>query len=148
MRFRSAVILLVPTAWWSVTRGLGKLDDGAAALASVREATAGLGRMTVPERRIAMVFGAVAILWVTRLWTVDLAASLGWAVLDGYSGAQVDMMIAILGAIVAFLVPAGGGENRALLTWEEAVKLPWGVLLLFGGGIALGNAVKDTGLSV
>jgi len=143
-----AVILLIPVAWWSVTRGLGKLDNGAAALASVREAKAGLGRMTVPERRIAMVFGAVAVLWVTRLWTVDLAASLGWSVLDSYSGAQVDMMIAILGAIVAFLVPAGGGENRALLTWEEAVKLPWGVLLLFGGGIALGNAVKDTGLSV
>ncbi len=143
-----AVIFLIPAAWWSVTRGLGKLQDGAAALASVRAARAGLGRMTVPERRIATVFGVVAILWVTRLWTVDLAAGLGWGVLDSYSGAQVDMMIAILGAIAAFLVPAGGGETRALLTWEEAVKLPWGVLLLFGGGIALGNAVKATGLSV
>ncbi len=143
-----AAILLIPVAWWSVTRGLGQLGDGAAALASVRRDRAGLGAMTVPERRIALVFGTVALLWVTRKLSVDLAAQFGWDTLAGYSGAQVDMMIAIGGAVAAFLVPAGGGERRALLTWEEAVKLPWGVLLLFGGGIALGNAVKDTGLSV
>ena len=56
-------------------------------------------------------------------------------------------MIAILGAVLVFIVPAGAGEGRALLSWEEAVKLPWGVLLLFGGGIALGRAVSSTGLS-
>lgn len=46
-----------------------------------------------------------------------------------------------------FLIPAGGGEKRALLKWTEAEKLPWGVLLLFGGGISLGQAVSRTGLS-
>ncbi len=142
-----AAVLLVPTAWWSVTRGLGKIQGGAAVLAQVREDRTSLGRMTVPERRIAIVFVTVALLWVSRLWTVQLAADLGWPTLASYSGAQVDMMIAIAGAVVAFIVPAGGGHKRTLLTWEEAVKLPWGVLLLFGGGIALGNAVKDTGLS-
>lgn len=46
-----------------------------------------------------------------------------------------------------FLVPAGGTAKRALLTWPEAVKLPWGVLILFGGGISLGQAITRTGLS-
>jgi sodium-dependent dicarboxylate transporter 2/3/5 len=57
------------------------------------------------------------------------------------------MMIAMAGAVVMFLVPAGGDEKRMLLNWEEAERLPWGVLVLFGGGIALGNAISRTGLS-
>jgi sodium-dependent dicarboxylate transporter 2/3/5 len=138
---------MVPAAWWSVTRGLGKLENGEAAIAEVRDQKAGLGRMTVPEQRVAIIFGIVAALWVSRLWTVGLLDQLGWGTLSTYSGAQVDMMIAMLGAVLVFVVPAGAGEKRALLAWEEAVKLPWGVLLLFGGGIALGRAVKGTGLS-
>ncbi len=142
-----AACLLVPAAWWSVTRGLGRLPDAGAAMDQIRIDRDGLGAMSVPEKRIALLFALVALLWVSRLWTVEAAASLGWTTLAGYSGAQVDMMIAIAGAVAAFLIPAGKGLNRMLLTWDEAVRLPWGVLLLFGGGIALGNAVKTTGLS-
>jgi sodium-dependent dicarboxylate transporter 2/3/5 len=142
-----AACIMVPAAWWSVTRGMGKLENGEAAIAEVRDQKAGLGRMTVPEQRVAIIFGIVAALWVSRLWTVGLLDQLGWGTLSTYSGAQVDMMIAMLGAVLVFVVPAGAGEKRALLAWEEAVKLPWGVLLLFGGGIALGRAVKGTGLS-
>lgn len=142
-----AALLLVPIAWWTVTRGLSRQANGAAALAHVRSERQALGAITGPEVRVALVFSIVAILWVTRLPSVDLAASFGWTTLAIYSGAQVDMMIAIAGAVAMFLVPAGSGEGRALLSWPEAVKLPWGVLLLFGGGIALGNSVRDTGLS-
>lgn len=141
------VLLLIPAAWWAVSKDVTDLGDAGAALKDVREERAALGRMTVPERRIAAVFAVIAVLWVSRLWTVDLLASLGWTTLSQYSGAQVDMMIAIFGAVLVCAVPAGGDESQALLRWEEAVRLPWGVLLLFGGGIALGNAVKDTGLS-
>ena len=55
--------------------------------------------------------------------------------------------VAAFGAVLMFLVPAGGEEKRSLITWEEAVQLPWGVILLFGGGISLGQAVSRTGLS-
>jgi len=142
-----AVCLLVPAAWWSVTRGLTQLPDGARALRKIRTDRAALGPMSGPEKRIAALFALVALLWVSRLWTVDGLEALGWTTLSQYSGSQIDMMIAIGGAVLIFLIPAGNGEPRALLTWEEAVRLPWGVLLLFGGGIALGNAVKATGLS-
>jgi len=90
----------------------------------------------------------VAMLWVTRLWAVQLLENLGYDTLAGFSGSHVDMMIAIFGAILMFVIPAGGGEKRTLLSWPEAEKLPWGVLILFGGGISLGRAVKDSGLSL
>jgi len=107
-----------------------------------------LGKISTPEARAAIVFGAVAVLWVSRLaWTKALAAS-GYDTLSGFSGSHVDMMIAMLGAVMMFIIPAGSGEDRALLSWPEAEKLPWGVLILFGGGIALGRAVKDSGLSL
>ncbi|MEC7290832.1 MAG: SLC13 family permease, partial [Pseudomonadota bacterium] len=142
-----AVLLLIPAAWWSVTRGIGQIANSDAAIQNVRSQKQSLGKMTVPEQRVAIVFSVVALLWVSRRWTVQGLDAIGWDTLSQYSGAQVDMMIAMFGAVLVFLVPAGGGQSRSLLSWTEAAKLPWGVLLLFGGGIALGRAVRDTGLS-
>lgn len=142
-----AAALLVPTAWWVVTRELPAGASGAAAHDEIEEQRRALGRITTPEARAAAVFGLIAFLWVMRLLIVGTLDSAGWDVLASYSGAQVDMMIAIFGAILMFLVPASRDEGRALLNWEEAERLPWGVLILFGGGIALGNAVTRTGLS-
>ncbi len=141
-----AMALLVPAAWWSVTRGLPALTHGEAVTKALRDDLAALGRMTVPERRISMVFGFIAFLWVIRLPVTQMLSRAGFPVLESYSE-QNDMMIAMLGAILVFLVPAGGGAGRALLTWEEAERLPWGVLVLFGGGIAIGKVVSATGLS-
>ncbi len=103
-----------------------------------------LGGVTAPEARVAIVFGIVATLWVLRVPMQEYLApvpALGW--ISGLS----DMGIAAFGAVMMFLMPAGGGEKRTLLTWDEAVQLPWGVILLFGGGISLGQAVSRTGLS-
>ena len=141
-----AMLLLIPLAWFVVTRGLPRTspEHGMAAQEEVREHLSALGRITTPEARVAMVFGLIAFLWVTRdLFQTLLngVPGLGWVQSVG------DMGIAAFGAVLMFLIPAGGGEKRALLSWEEAVKLPWGVILLFGGGISLGNAVKRTGLS-
>ncbi|WP_084398375.1 SLC13 family permease [Henriciella aquimarina] len=142
-----AALLLVPAAWWSVTRSLPKMGAADEVREDVRRQLTALGKVTTPEARAAAVFGLIAFLWVTRLLVVNALEDAGWSLLSNYSGAQVDMMIAIFGAILIFLIPAGAGEQRNLLNWEEAERLPWGVLILFGGGIALGNAVSRTGLS-
>lgn len=142
-----AAVLLVPVAWWSVTHALPGNANARAVLADVRRQRAALGRISVQETRVALVFGLIALLWVLRLPITLALKSAGISLMDGYSGAEIDMMIAIFGAVLMFLVPAGERTHRALLNWNEAERLPWGVLILFGGGIALGNAVSRTGLS-
>lgn len=137
--------LLVPIAWWSVTRGLPAFEHGEAAISEVRTQRAELGPITAPEARAAIVFGLVACLWVARVPVQLTAQTQG---IDApWLMAISDMGIAVAGAIAMFLVPASKTANRAILRWKEAVKLPWGVLILFGGGISLGQAVTRTGLS-
>ena len=140
-----AVLVLVPIAWFMVTRRIGTMANDAGHKAEITRQLTGLGRITGPEVRIALVFTVIALLWVIRVpvqSAIDETSSLA------FLNRLNDGMIAIFGAILMFLVPNGkGGKDWALLTWEEATKLPWGVLLLFGGGIALGRAVTSTGLS-
>jgi sodium-dependent dicarboxylate transporter 2/3/5 len=140
-----AMLLLVPLAWWAVTRGLPHLSNSGAALEEVERQRAKLGGISKPEARAAMIFGVVACCWVLRvpaqLMARDAGLDLPWLM------AVTDMGIAMAGAITMFLVPAGDDKQRAILNWQEAVKLPWGVIILFGGGISLGQAVTRTGLS-
>jgi len=112
--------------------GIDHLPGGAALIAEEMER---LGTMRRAERRVALVFGVTALLWITR----PLLA-------EGIPGLS-DAGIAIGAAIALFLLPSGGGETDALLTWEEAEDLPWGVLILFGGGLSLASAISDTGLA-
>lgn len=144
-----AMVLLIPVAWWVVTRGLPAMLHGDKVVDEIRAQRESMGRISTPEKRTAMVFGTVALLWVARV-PVQQAFELN-NIEAPWLQAVSDMGIAIAGAIAMFLVPSGedkaGGQRRALLTWSEAVKLPWGVIILFGGGISLGNAVTRTGLS-
>ncbi len=140
-----AMALLVPAAWWSITRGLPKLDGGEAMMSDIRAQRDALGSITPPEARAALLFGVVAFFWIIRVPVQETARAAGLDLPWLYG--ITDMGIAVAGGVAMFLIRAGGGESRALLTWEEAVKLPWGVLVLFGGGISLGQSVTRTGLS-
>jgi len=142
-----AMLLLIPLAWFVVTRGMATRAGagvGGSARDTVLSELRGLGKVTTQESRVAMIFGVVATLWVIRVPVQSLlegVPGLGWVQSIG------DMGIAIFGAVLTFLIPAGGGEKRSILNWEEAERLPWGVLMLFGGGISIGRAVSRTGLS-
>ena len=138
-----ALVLLIPLAWWVVTRRIPKVENSGKVVEEIHDQRAALGSITAPEKRVAIVFGIVATLWMLRVPIQKYLADMELLWLAPIS----DMGIAVAGAIAMFLVPSGSGERRALLTWPEAVKLPWGVLILFGGGISLGKAVTRTGLS-
>ncbi len=98
-----------------------------------------LGAITVAERRVLLVFGIVACLWVFRTdpWG-------GWKTWIGLPKAS-DASVALLGALAMGLVSDGKGGK--LLSWDAAERIPWGTLLLFGGGIALASAFATSGLS-
>lgn len=102
-----------------------------------------LGAFSKPEVRVLLIFSCTALLWILK----DLINhSQGLFKLD-------DNMIAMAGGITLFIVPAGNKKKSvteqssgALLNWEDSKELAWGILLLFGGGIALADALEKAGL--
>tara|TARA_R110002049_G_scaffold24302_2_gene86285 strand:+ start:1235 stop:2695 length:1461 start_codon:yes stop_codon:yes gene_type:complete len=133
------VVILLPVIWLSLTRlsfPIAERDlNIAAARSNIEDNYRGLGEMTPREKRVALVFGAVALCWITRPF------------LQGIPGlAQLsDTAIALIGAIVLFIVPCGQGGR--LMDWATAEKLPWSVILLYGGGMALAGAMTSSGLT-
>jgi sodium-dependent dicarboxylate transporter 2/3/5 len=112
-----------------------------------------LGRWSTAEKRTAALFGFAVLLWMTR---GDVQFGVG-EVLHGWAhylapvGADdryvADGSVAVLVAILAFLIPAGSADGRRLVDWETARQMPFDLLLLLGGGIALAAAFTPTGLS-
>lgn len=142
------VLILLPIAWFILSRGLKVDTRGAAgAQARVREELAKLGPLSAPEARVAMIFFLIAGLWMISTLVADW---IGAVLLAGgrIDGGHVDTIIATIGALLLFIIPAGGSERRPLLIWEDAQKIPWGILLLFGGGLALAAAADLSGLTL
>lgn len=95
-----------------------------------------LGKIGHEERIILVVFGLTAFCWIFRS-----------LVLEPFFPAIDDTIIAIFFGLLLFLIPSKKDAQGMLLNWEEAVKLPWGILLLYGGGLALATGFSQTGLA-
>jgi sodium-dependent dicarboxylate transporter 2/3/5 len=132
--------LLLPIAWWLLTRVLFpvSIPANAAVRDHLAELHASLGPVTVAERRVGAVFAIVVAGWMLRR---PLSDALG---LGGLS----DAGIAMAAAVTLFLVPSGDASRPTLMAWSDTARLPWGVLVLFGGGLSLAAAVSDSGLAL
>lgn len=131
------VLLLFPAIWWWVTRGLD-------AAKPVDMPTVGPWRSS--EKRVLFVFAVTALLWIFREGPYG-----GWSgfLFDGGSSVG-DATVALAASMALFLCPAGRDtpEPRStLLDWDTASKIPWGILIMFGGGLALAKGFETTGLS-
>jgi sodium-dependent dicarboxylate transporter 2/3/5 len=98
-----------------------------------------VGKWRAEEKRVLLVFGLTALAWVTRGEPFG-----GWKSWLDLPHAN-DASVALLAVVVMFLVPNGKGQR--LLNWETAATIPWGVLLLFSGGICLAKGFVSSGLS-
>ena len=125
------VLVLLPIVAWWLTRGLG---DAPPATLPAPPA------WRPAERRVLWVFAVTAFAWVTRTdpWG-------GWSTWLGTPGAG-DASVALLAVVALAVLPDGRGAR--LLDWDTAASIPWGALVLFGGGIALAAAFEQSGLSV
>ena len=153
----SAVMLLA--AWGLLTWNLRPAPGLAAAGRGLfAERLRARGRLGVPERRMLLVFGLAAALWVIPGPALQLLAATdgGAAWLERAAGtawfpllAPDDSTIAVVCALLAFALPAGdpARPHERLLDWKTAERLPWDILLLFGAGLALAAAFESTGLS-
>lgn len=132
-------VLLLFASWWYVTRigfplGNERISGGHDV---IHQKLSSSGAMTSGEKKVAVVFLLVALAWITRSFFLE-------KLIPGID----DTIIAMLGGIALFLFSSGNRDGKNLLNWEDAVKLPWGIILLFGGGLALAKAFEISGLAV
>ena len=95
-----------------------------------------LGKISYEEKMVLLIFIGTAFAWITRSF-----------LLQKFIPNIDDTIIAVIAGIILFVLPASKEKSRKLINWEEAVKLPWGILLLFGGGLALAQGFKTSGLA-
>lgn len=136
------LLVLLPAAWLLLTRfvfPVRGLDLGQAG-GMIKSELSALGPMSYAEKVVAFVFSLAALGWIFRRLIVDTT---GLAI--------TDTTIALVAALLLFAWPQKRGANeeegRFVLTWEATRTVPWGVLILFGGGLALAGGFKSTGLA-
>ncbi|WP_116367640.1 SLC13 family permease [Parahaliea mediterranea] len=124
------VVVMVPLMALVLTRGMG---------ATLQVELPAVGAWRTEEKRVLLVFGLTALAWMTRAEPFG-----GWRTWLDVPSAN-DASVALLAVVLMFVIPDGKGAK--LLTWERAASIPWGVLLLFSGGICLARGFVASGLS-
>lgn len=130
-------LLLLITLYFVMTKWLypNRLKSDPSTRDVIRQKIEELGPMKTAEKRVLVIFCFTALLWITK----DLINATGVVKLD-------DTMIAIIGATALFIAPSGLENGSRILEWKDTTKMAWGILLLFGGGIALAGALEKAGL--
>jgi len=132
-----AVLLLVLSWYYLVNHtfdlGQVKFEGGRQ---SIRDQLAQLGKIGFEERTVLVVFVLTALAWICRSF-----------LLNPLMPALDDTIIAIGASILLFILPTRNKERPTLLDWGAVKKVPWGIMLLFGGGLAIAAAFEDSGLA-
>ncbi|MDC3024377.1 DASS family sodium-coupled anion symporter [Alphaproteobacteria bacterium] len=129
-------VILIPIVWFFLTRIIFKvsLEKSYALDTTLVKMKREIGKASTTEKVVALVFFLTATLWILRK-TLN----------ENFNIALNDTSIGIFGALLLFIIPYG--SNKRACNWETANKIPWGVLFLVGGGIALSRAIKTSGLA-
>ena len=130
-------LILLFICWKYLTSFAFKFEqkDFPGGKAEIKRQLSALGKITYEEKAVLAIFALTAFLWITRSF-----------LLKQFIPAIDDTIIAMVSATVLFILPTKN-KKEALIDWNSAVKLPWGILLLFGGGLALAEGFKTSGLA-
>jgi sodium-dependent dicarboxylate transporter 2/3/5 len=130
-------VLLLFICWVYLTRYAVKLDAAhfTGGVEEIKRQRKLLGIMSSNEKRVLIVFVLTAFAWMTRSFLFSPIIP-----------AIDDTLIALIAGILLFVIPSSE-EKGGVLEWDDAKKIPWGILLLFGGGLAIAQGFKDTGLA-
>ena len=131
------VILLLPIMYIVLSRFIFPIEMKAlpGGKSIITNQLKALGEISIPEFRVAIIFTTTALLWIFRPLISE--------VIPGLS----DAGIAIAAGVVLFLIPNGKSSGGSLLQWNNLRDLPWGILILFGGGLSLASAISSSGLA-
>lgn len=136
--FMPLTILLLLALYWVMVRWLfpNNIKHNESGAEYINEEVSKLGKMSLAEKRTCYVFVITVLLWIFK----DLLNSMQNIIqLD-------DTIIALMGAVSLFIIPADEKHEQSLLSWEDTSKMAWGILILFGGGIAMAKALEDVKL--
>lgn len=132
----TATVVLGITAFWIITRGLPKdiLSDKEEQNTArwIAQEWNSLGGLTPVQKRVAVVFTFTATLWILRPYLAQWISLIQWS----------DTAIALASAVMLFALRDGNKGN--ILDWEDTKNLPWGILILFGGGLALAGTLQGS----
>jgi len=141
-------IVLFPLTWFFLTTILFRVGrtpvEGVDAL--LRERARTLGPMQSGEWITMGVFFFTAGLWITRPWLTSITIGSGGDAMTPFAG-LTDPGIAMTGALLLFVIPADARRRVFVMNWRTARHLPWGILILFGGGLSLASAVRANGVA-
>ena len=131
-------IFLLFICWKYLTSVAYKFDNQNfdSGMNEINDQLKSLGKISYEEKSVMIIFIATALAWITQSF-----------VIKKYIPEIDDTIIAIIAAVTLFILPNKKGDKK-LLDWEDAVKLPWGILLLFGGGMALAKGFDSSGLAI
>ena len=135
------ILVSLPLAWLLLTRELRRAPPE-----SLAAATGGADPLAVPGLERAGPMSAAEWL-VGTITALTAAAWLFRPLLEGRVPGLSDAGIAVAGALLLFVIPVSWRRWKWALRWERVERLPWGVLILFGGGLALAQAIQQTGLA-
>ncbi|MCB0566468.1 MAG: DASS family sodium-coupled anion symporter [Phaeodactylibacter sp.] len=131
-------VVLLAICWWYLVRVAYPMKEIAfpGGKAEIKAQLKALGVVSYEEKMVLAVFFLTALAWISRSFLLQkILPSLD------------DTIIAITGAIALFLIPSKTVKGQQLINWEAAVALPWGIILLFGGGLALAAGFQESGLA-
>ena len=130
-------VVMLPIAFFLLVRFIFpvRLEQIPGGKELIQEEIEKLGPLSRPEKTVAAVFFLTATAWLTRPFVEDFVPGLS------------DAGIAIIAALILFLLPVEPSKGRFALDWDSAREIPWRVLILFGGGLSLANMISEHGLA-
>jgi sodium-dependent dicarboxylate transporter 2/3/5 len=139
--FMPLTVVLLLMLYWVMVKWLypNHIKHSAEGKSFIKEELKKLGRLSVPEKRVLIVFVVTVFLWITKDIINKFQKTFE---LD-------DTIIAMFGAVLLFIIPSGkdkANPDERLLEWPDTSRMAWGILILFGGGIALAKALEDVKL--
>lgn len=142
------VVIFIPVVWFYIVRYFSVQGALSGSKEVIEQEYAALGKLTAAEKRVLVIFALTAFGWIFRRdFEVGTLTVPGWESLLGIPGQTHDAVVAIFGALLLFMLPAAGTKGERLLNWHQAQSVPWGVVLIVGGGYAIADGFAGTGLA-
>lgn len=142
------VLIFLPLIWIYITRYFRISGSFSGSEDIVEAELKALGKMSIGEKRVFVIFLITALGWIFRRdFVFDEAVIPGWGTLLGVGDYVHDSTVAVACAMLLFLLPDGKAPGQRLLDWKAAESVPWGVVMIVGGGYAIAESFKATGLA-